>query len=85
MAFKLSNSSLIRIGGTESMDTFIDRQQRKYLAHIIRHEDDSTVKKLRFNDDEVHVPGPYTLRSTVLKREETDEAIFYRRCTMNLI
>ena len=86
MAFKLSNSSLLRIGGTESMDAFIDRQQRKYLAHIIRHEDDSTVKKLTFNDDEVHVPGPYyTLRSTVLKRETTDEATFYRRCTMNLI
>ena len=86
MAFKHSNNSLLHLGGTESMDTFIERQQRKYLAHIIRREDESMVKKLTFNDDDVHVPGPYsTLRSSVVKRETIDEAVFYRRCAMNLI
>ena len=71
--------------GTESLKTFIARQQRQYLAHIIRREDESMVKRLTFNDDEVHIPGPYTtLQSSVLKREKMDEFEFYRRAMKSL-
>ena len=86
MAFKLSNETLLDMCNTESIEMFVARQQRQYLAHIIRREDESLVKKLTFNDDEAHVPGPCTtLRSSVMKREVIHEHDFYRRCIMNLI
>ena len=49
-------------------------------------EDDSLVKALTFNDDPIHVPGPYTtLRNAVMKRENIDEREFHARAHSNLI
>ena len=86
MALRISNESLIEMSGTESLKKFIYRQQRQYFAHIVRREDDSLLKMITFNDDEIHVPGPYnTLRSSVLKRETINESEFYRRAKKSLI
>ena len=57
------------------------RYRNDNILRIIRREDESMVKQLTFNDDEVHVPGPYTkLRSSVLKREIE----FYRKAKINI-
>ena len=81
-----SNEELLAICKTESIEKFIAKQQRRYLAHIIRREDDSLVKTLTFNDDPIHVPGPYTtLRNAVMKREEIGEREFHARSMSNLI
>ena len=86
MAFIKSNEEILELCKTESVEMFIASQQRRYLAHIIRREDDSLVKTLTFNNDVVHVPGPYTtLRSAVLKREDIEEQEFYRRAMTNVI
>ena len=86
MALRISNESLIEMSGTESLEKFIYRQQRQYFAHIVRREDDSLLKMITFNNDEIHVPGPYnTLRSSVLKRETINELEFYRRAKKSLI
>ena len=86
MALRISNKSLIEMSGTESLEKFIARQQRQYLAHIVLREDDSILKMITFNDDEIRVPGPYnTLRSSVLKRETINESEFYRRAKKSLI
>ena len=86
MALRISNDSLIKLCGTESLENFIVRLQRQYLAHIVRREDESLLKLMTFNDDEIHVPGPYnTLRSSVLKRETINEMEFYRRAKKSLI
>ena len=79
MAFKLSNENILKLCKTESMETFIARQQRQFLAHIIRRDDTSMIKQLTFNDDTNHVRGPYTtLLNAVLKREGSNELEFYR-------
>ena len=81
-----SNEELLVVCKTESIEKFIAKQQKKYLAHIIRREDDSLVKALTFNDDPIHVPGPYTtLRNAVMKRENIDEREFHARAHSNLI
>ena len=85
-AFMKSNEELLAICKTESIEKFIAKQQRRYLAHIIRREDDSLVKTLTFNDVPIHVPGPYTtLRNAVMKREEICEREFHARSMSNLI
>ena len=80
MALKLTNENVLRACDTESINTFIARQQKQFLAHIIRREEESIIKQLTFNDDSNRIPGPYmTLRSTVLKREApTDANEFYK-------
>ena len=42
---------------TESIESFIKRQQQKYLAHLIRQTDDSITKRTAFNNNIVKRPG----------------------------
>ena len=78
MAFVKTNKEILDLCKTEPIDAFIYRQQRRYLAHVIRQEDNSLVKTLTFNNDQIHVPGPYTtLKSLVLKTDELSEMEFY--------
>ena len=80
MALKLTNENVLRTCNTESINTFIARQQKQFLAHVIRREDESIIKQLAFNDDINRIPGPYTtLCSAVLIREApTDANEFYK-------
>ena len=80
MALKLINENVLCTCDTESINTIIARQQKKFLAHVIRREDESIIKQLTFNDDINRIPGPHTtLRSPVLKREApTDANEFYK-------
>ena len=83
MAFVKTNKEILELCKTEPIETFIYRQQRRYLAHIIRQEDNSLVKTLTFNNDQNRVPGPYTtLKSSVLNADEFSEIEFYKQ-TMN--
>ena len=80
MAFVKTNKEILELCKTEQIETFIFRQQRRYLAHIIRQEDNSLVKTLTFNNDQNHVPGPYTtLKSSVLSADEFSEIEFYKQ------
>ena len=51
-SFILPNEDLLRICKTECIEAFISAQQRRYLAHVIREENDRISKKLLFNDKE---------------------------------
>ena len=78
MAFVKTNKEILDLCKTEPINAFIYRQQRRYLAHVIRQEDNSLVKTLTFNNDQIRVPGPYTtLKSLVLKTDELSEMEFY--------
>ena len=50
-SYVLTNDAVLQICKTETVTTFIYRQQRKYLAHLIRRDDSSLPKKLLFNND----------------------------------
>lgn len=72
--FKLLNSDIHRLCHTEDIEHFIKRQQKKYLAHIIRESDNNSSKKqLLFNDDKYCKVGRHTpsLLEQVLETEST--------------
>ena len=48
-SFQMTNNHLLRIGGTEDLKTFVATQQRQYIAHTIRKDDESMAKKLLFH------------------------------------
>ena len=50
-SFIKTNSHLLHIGKTEDLTTFVARQQRQYLAHTIRRDNASMVKKLLLTTD----------------------------------
>ena len=51
-SYELTNQELLHKCKTESIDKYIKRQQRNYVAHIIRKPNNSLVKRLLFNSDQ---------------------------------
>jgi hypothetical protein len=49
--YKLKNSDSHRLCHTEDIEHFINKQQKKYLAHIIRENSTKKQLQLLFNDD----------------------------------
>ena len=68
--YELTNDDLIRLSKTITMETYVRRQQRNYLAHIIRKTDTSITKRLLFNCSPARKPGPQTtLLTSVIQNE----------------
>ena len=40
-SFALSNGAILKLCGTEDIESFVRRQQRNYLAHVVRSNDKS--------------------------------------------
>ena len=67
--FVLSNNDLLRKCRTESIPDYISRQQRNFVAHVVRSDNNRVIKRLTFNDNEARRPGRRrTLYGTVLER-----------------
>ena len=80
-AFVLTNIEMHKICGTENLEAFINRQQRAYVAHIVRKNDKSITKRLTFNADASHRRGTNSnLLKTVLARDGRLEQAFYQDC-----
>ena len=58
--YKLTNQNLLDIGKTEAISAFIERQKKRYLAHLIRLPNISVIKRILFNSDTTTVPGRQT-------------------------
>ena len=56
-SFVYTNQNIYDICKTTPLRQFIAQQQRKFIAHIIRLDDDSVIKKLLFNAEISRVPG----------------------------
>lgn len=83
MAFVHSNDAILQICKTEKMQTFIARQQKSFLANVIRREDDALIKQLTFNSDQIRKRGrSSTLRKTVLQQEKLEPNTFYREAIL---
>jgi hypothetical protein len=69
-SFVLTNEDLLRISKTTTLKAYVHRQQRNYVSHLVRKENSSIAKRLLFNNDTSHKPGPKTtLLSSVIKIE----------------
>ena len=40
--------------GAEALEEYIRRQQKRYVAHIIRSDNEAVTKRLTFNSDVLH-------------------------------
>jgi len=60
-AYILTNTNLIEMCKTESIESFIERQKQRFLAHIIRMPDKSITKRIIFNDEKNTKRGRTTI------------------------
>ena len=78
-SFKLTNKDILAICETESIEEYISRLQRNYLAHWVRKSNNSIVKCLLFDRNEAKKRGPQVnLKKTVLKKQGCTADEFYR-------
>ena len=71
-SYVLTNQDLLLKCKTESIDKYIKRQQRNYVAHVIRKPNSSLVKRLLFNSDQGKKRGrQQTLYKMVIENERT--------------
>ena len=76
-AYKLTNKNLLDIARTESACSFVGKQRKQYLAHVIRLPNTSLVKRMMFNAEPTTVPGRQkTFVGSVLGNESTSMQIF---------
>ena len=68
-SFALSNDAILKLCGTEDIELYIRRQQRNYLAHVVRNDDDTLCKKLTF-DDHIRRPGRHISMETMVHNHE---------------
>ena len=65
-----TNADLLRMSKTMPLESFVHKQQRNYVGHIVRKDNTSIVKRLMFNDDTSHKQGPQnTMLTSVIKTE----------------
>ena len=68
--YKLTNQNLLDLAKTEAIPAFIERQKKRYLAHVIRQPNTSIIKRVMFNADHSNVPGrQMTFLRSVLEAE----------------
>ena len=65
----LSNEAILKLCGTEDIKLFIRRQQRNYLAHVVRSDDGTLSKQLKF-DDHIRRPGRHISMETMVHNHE---------------
>ena len=68
-SFALSNDAILKLCGTEDIELFVRRQQRNYLAHVVRSDDKSLSKRITF-DDHIRRPGRHISMETMVHNHE---------------
>ena len=58
--FVLSNRDLLKKCQTEDIHDFVSRQQRNFIAHLTRLDNERLAKRLMFNGDDARRPGRRT-------------------------
>ena len=65
--------------GAKALEEYIRRQQKRYVAHIIRSGNEAVTKRLTFNSDESHRPGrTSSLLKSILHHETQAAARFFQ-------
>ena len=79
-SFVLTNAAILRMCKSETVEEIIFRQQRKYMAHLIRRDDGSLPKKLLFNNNRNTRPGrSIDWKLNIVSRAKCTENAFYSR------
>ena len=69
-SYVFTNENLLKMCGTADINEFIQKQQKKYVAHLVRRPNSCIMKQLLFNGNKSRKPGRViTLLTTVLRNE----------------
>ena len=78
--FVYINQQIFDICKTIPLQKFIVQQQRNYVAHVIRSDNEALTKRLLFNTERSHVPGRQaSILQQAIKQEEISGLEFIRR------
>ena len=65
-----TNEQLLNMSGTTSVNTFVHKQQKKYVAHLVRRPNTCMMKQLLFNSNKSKKRGQLnTLLTSVIRNE----------------
>ena len=77
--YELRNDEIARKCKTNDINVFIARQQCKFVAHVIRGDNERLTKRVLFNSNRSIVPGRnITLYKTVLANEKCTPDTFHK-------
>jgi hypothetical protein len=77
--FVLSNRDLLEKCRTEDIHDFVSRQQRNFVAHVTRLDNERLAKQVMFNGNDARRPGRRTtLYGKVIERMEISPEEFNR-------
>ena len=83
--YVLTNKEILKQCKTDSLHQYIDLIRRRFVAHVIRGDNDRITKRLLFNDDENRKPGQsITLYKTVTNNEKITPDEFNRKSLLRL-
>ena len=75
--YELRNVDILHKCKTEDVNQFVARQQRNFIAHVIRGDNNRITKRLLFNNDVTRKPGRrITLYKTVLENQRSTSDMF---------
>ena len=73
-SYVYTNEQLYTMCNTTPLTNFIDKQQRSYIAHLIRQDDTLTTKRLLFDNTKNRIPGrAITPLQSVAAKEQCSE------------
>lgn len=79
-SYVFTNHDLLQKSKSESINRYVQRQQRNYVAHTIRKPDTSIIKRLLFNDDQSRKKGrKMTIYSSVIENEEVTPDVLHSK------
>ena len=79
-SYVMTNEVILQLCKTTPLNDFIEKQQKTYLAHVIRSDDTSILKKLLFNDDQTRIPSRHLCHwSIVIKQTGCTKQQFVQR------
>ena len=84
-AYVLSNAEILRRCNTEDIPQFIVKQQRKFVANVIKADNKRTTERLLFNDDSSKKrERNMNLYKTVIKNEKVTPDAFNQNALLGL-
>ena len=79
-AFILTNNDIYNRCKTDTLSTFLKRQQERFMTKVISSEDDSVIERMTFNNDASHQRGPKrSLPQSVVANSNSQEAEFFKK------
>ena len=77
-SFALTNDDIFGLRGTEDIESYIRKQQRNYLAHLVRHDDESLSKRLVFEENPKRAGRHVAMEKMVYEHERVSRNTFNR-------